>query len=96
MSNKRKRRSNYDGRFNQRSIDLFRLGRAMLQQGIAHDSQEMNEVAVGIHRALALRPWQECVLDFEIFTMEPPSDRAKAADFAMVQELHRRLVEATT
>ena len=91
---KRKRHDNLDSRLNQRALDLFKLGRAMLARGIAHDSQEINEVAVGIHRALGLRPWMAFVLDFEIFDMEaelfPPH-----AEFALVQELHRRLVEAT-
>ena len=46
---KRKRHDNLDSRLNQRALDLFKLGRAMLARGIAHDSQEINEVAVGIH-----------------------------------------------
>ena len=91
---KRKRHDNLDSRVNQRALDLFKLGRAMLARGIAHDSQEINEVPVGIHRALGLRPWMAFVLDFEILDMEaelfPPH-----AEFALVQELHRRLVEAT-
>jgi hypothetical protein len=92
---KPKRHENIDSRRLPQRIDLFRLGRAMLAEGYANDSQEMNEVALGLHRSLGLRPWQEFVLDFEIFTMEPPSDPSKAADFLLVQELHRRLVEAT-
>jgi hypothetical protein len=35
----------------------------------------------------------EFVLDFEVFTMRPPSP-PKDADFRLVHELHRRLVAA--
>jgi hypothetical protein len=94
MSNKRKPRSNYDSRLNQRALDLFRLGRQMLSRGVRHDSQEMNEVAVGIHRALALKPWQAFVLDIEMGDVKAESFPPHA-EFALDQELHRRLVEAT-
>ena len=91
---KRRGGDHLDARITQRAIDLFKLARVMIAQGVAHDSQEMNEVALGIHRALNLRPWHDFVIDFECFTLEPPSDPGKADDFAMVKELHRRLVVA--
>ena len=89
---RRKHRDNYDARITQRSIDLFKLGRAMLAQGFASNSREFYEVSLGLHRALGLRPWQECVFDFEIFTMKPPSP--PDAGYELVRELHRRLVVA--
>ena len=56
------------------------------------NSREFNEVSLGLHRELHLRPWQEFVLDFEVFTMTPPSP--PDADWRLVHELHRRLVAA--
>jgi hypothetical protein len=91
MSNKRKRRANYDSRLSRRAIELFQLAMAMLQQGYDPGAQEMNEVACAIHRNLGLKPWMEFVIDFECFTMTPTPGRE--ADFALVEELHRRLVE---
>ena len=61
MSRRRRREDFYDARITQRSIDLFKLGRAMLAQGFAHGSGEFNEVSLGLHRELHLRPWQEFV-----------------------------------
>jgi hypothetical protein len=93
MSTKRKRHNDYDSRITQRSVELFQLGQQMLAEGCAPDSNEMNEVALSLHRNLGLRPWQPDVFDFEFFDMRaetyPPH-----ADFRLVEELHRRLVEA--
>ena len=63
-----------------------------MAQGFAHGSREFNEVSLGLHRELHLRPWQEFVLDFEVFTMTPPP--VPDADWRLVEELHRRLVAA--
>jgi hypothetical protein len=54
----------------------------------------MNKIAMGINSALALRPWQAFVLDIEMGDTDAES-YPPHADFALVQELHRRLVEAT-
>jgi hypothetical protein len=89
---RRRREDFYDSRITQRALDLFKLGRAMLAQGFAHDSRELNEVSLALHRELHLRPWQEFVFDFEVFTMTPPTP--PDADWRLVQELHRRLVAA--
>jgi hypothetical protein len=90
---RRKRRDDYlDSRITERAIDSFRLAKAMLAQGFASDSREVNEVSLAIHRELGLRPWQPFVLDLEIFDMTPPSP--PNADWQLVQELHRRLVAA--
>ena len=54
---------------------------------------EFNEVDRGLCRALGLRPWMPSPFDFECTVMEAklyPSH----ANFAAVQELHRRLVAA--
>jgi hypothetical protein len=94
MSTKRRRRDDYlDARVTQRAIDLFKLGRSMLAQGYANDATEFYEVSRGLHRALNLRPWMPDVFDFEIFDMKAES-YPPHADFALVQELHRRLVKA--
>lgn len=90
---KRKRKEHVDSRINRTALDLFRLGRGMLAEGFAANSVEFNEVCCGLHRALALRPWQPCIFDFELTTMNPKSYPAHA-HFEAVQELHRRLAEA--
>jgi hypothetical protein len=87
---KRKRHDNIDTRLSQRAVDLFRLGKHMLARGYANDSTEFYEVCRGLHRALQLRPWMPNIFDFEIFDMKAESFPPHA-DFAMVQELHRRL-----
>ena len=89
---RRKHSDRLDSRITTRSVELFKLGRQMLAQGFAHNSTEFYEVSLGLHRALGLRPWHECIFDFEIFDMKPTPDRE--ADFRLVQELHQRLVEA--
>ena len=81
-----------DSRITTRSVELFRLGRKMLADGIAPDLTEFYEVCRGLHRALGLRPWQPDVFDFDLFEMRPTPNRE--ADFRLVQELHQRLVEA--
>jgi hypothetical protein len=89
---RRKRREDYlDSRISQRSIDLFRLGKAMLAEGFASNSTEFYEVSLGLHRALGLRPWQPDIFDFE-FIMTPPSP--PNSDWQFVEELHRRLAAA--
>ena len=88
----RRREEVRDSRVSQRAVDLFRLGKKMSADGVAHDAQEMNEVALGLHRELKLRPWQDFVLDFELYTVTPPNP--PTADYFLVEELHRRLVAA--
>lgn len=82
-----------DARINQTAVDLFRLGRRMLRDGVASDSTEFYEVSRGLCRALGLKPWEVDPFDFELFVMEPTRFPPHAA-FGVVQELHRRLVAA--
>ena len=90
---RRRRREDYlDSRISQRSIDLFRLGKAMLAEGFASNSTEFYEVSLGLHRALGLRPWQLEVFDFELYAVTPRYP--PHAGFELVRELHRRLVAA--
>lgn len=70
---RRKHSDRLDSRITTRSVELFKLGRQMLAQGFAHNSTEFYEVSLGLHRALGLRPWHECIFDFEIFDMKPNS-----------------------
>ena len=90
---RRQRHEHYDSRLSQTAVDLFRLGKSMLAASTAHDSTEFYEVSRGLHRALDLRPWMVEIFDFEIFLMEP-SRFPPHAGYDLVQELHRRLVEA--
>jgi hypothetical protein len=90
---KRKRKDHVDSRINRTALDLFRLGRGMLAEGFADNSVEFNEVCRGLHRALGLRPWQPEVFDFELTIMEAKSYPVHA-NFAAIQELHRRRVAA--
>jgi hypothetical protein len=90
---KRKRKEHVDNRINRTALDLFRLGRGMLGEGFADNSVEFNEVCRGLSRALGLRPWQPDIFDFECSVMDPKS-YPPHANFAAVQELHRRLVAA--
>jgi hypothetical protein len=93
MTRRRRRDDHLDNRINQTAVDLFRLARKMLKEGVADNSQEFLEVSRGIDRELQLRPWQPCVLDFELFIMKPSSFPPHAG-FRVVEELHRRLVAA--
>ena len=92
---RRKRRDDFiDSKISQRSIDLYKLGKAMLAQGFRDDSREFYEVSLGLHRTLGLRPWQLEVFDFEIYTMTMTPPYPPHAGFELVRELHRRLVAA--
>jgi hypothetical protein len=84
-----KHNERYDSRINQTALDLFRLGRKNLAEGMRHDSKEFVQISLGLHRALGLRPWQLEVLDFEVFDMTRPYPPIAA--FELVEELHRRL-----
>ena len=91
---KRKKRSDHlDSRLNRTAVDLFRLGRGMLAEGLSDSSTEFNEVDRGLCRSLGLRPWMPSPFDFECYVMDPKS-YPPHANFAAVQELHRRLVAA--
>lgn len=90
---KRKRKDHVDNCLNRTAIDLFRLGRGMLAQGFADNSTEFREVDRGLCRALGLRPWMPSPFDFELTIMEAKSYPVHA-NFAAIQELHRRLVAA--
>ena len=63
---RRKRHEHYDSRISQTAIDLFVLGRRKLGEGMAPNATEFIEISRGLHRALALRPWQLEVFDFEL------------------------------
>ena len=91
---RRKRRDDFiDNKISQRSIDLYKLGKAMLAQGFrGTTSREFYEVSLGLHRALSLRPWQLEVFDFEIYTMTTTPPYPPHAGFISFDELHRRLV----
>ena len=90
---RRKRRDDFlDSKISQRSIDLYKLGKAMLAQSFLDDSREFYEVSLGLHRALDLRPWMLEVFDFELYAMTPRYP--PHAGFELVRELHRRLVAA--
>jgi hypothetical protein len=93
MTPKRKRHDTIDSRLNRRAVELFQLGQQLLAEGYPIGSPRMNEVSLDLHRALNLRPWMPHVLDFEVFAMRPEL-YGPHADFALVQELHRKLVEA--
>jgi hypothetical protein len=91
---RRKRRDDhYDARITRNAIDLYKLGKSMLAEGISDTSTEFYEVENGLHRELRLRPWQISPFDFELFVMKPPSP--PVADWRLVHELHRRLVAAS-
>jgi hypothetical protein len=91
---RRKRRDDHlDARISQRSIDLYKLGKAMLAQGFRDDSREFYEVSLGLHRALDLRPWMLEIFDFELCIVTPPYP--PHAGYELVRELHRRLVAAS-
>jgi hypothetical protein len=91
---RRKRRDDHlDSRITQRAVDSFRLAKAMLAQGFEPNSREFIEVSLAIDCELHLRPWQPCILDFELFDMKPLSFPPHAG-FRVVEELHRRLVAA--
>ena len=93
MTRRRRRDDHLDSRISRKSLDLFKLARAMLAQGFTSNSREFIEVSVAIDRELQLRPWQPGVLDFEIFAMTPEL-YPPHADYRVVEELHRRLVAA--
>jgi hypothetical protein len=93
---RRKRRDDYlDARITSKAVDLFRLARRMRRQGFDGYSRELTEVSIAIDRELGIRPWMPAALDFEIFAMDAKSFPPHA-DFAVVKELHSRLVEAAT
>jgi hypothetical protein len=87
-----KHNERYDSRINQTALDLFRLGRKNLAEGMRHDSKEFVQISLGLHRALGLRPWQLEVFDFELFAMTPRYPPHAA--FHLVEELHRLLLAA--
>ena len=91
---RRKNHEHYDSRINQTAVDLFRLGKKMLAQGVTDTSTEFYEVSRGLHRALVLRLWMPSPFDFELYAMMEPSRFPPHAAFGVVQELHRRLVAA--
>jgi hypothetical protein len=67
----KRRKGVSDSRVNQTAVDLFKLARRMLGQGFTTDSREFIEVSIGLHRALALRPWQIDVLDLRRSRIRP-------------------------
>jgi len=90
---RRRHCDNLDARITQKSIDLYKLARAMLQQGFNVNSPELGEVSAAIDRELGIRPWQPAALDFAIYAMESSKFPPHSA-FDLVHELHRRLVAA--
>ena len=70
---RRKRDDYLDARIGQTAIDLFKLGRQKLGEGMRHDLAEFYEISRGLHRALGLRPWQLDVFDFDLFDLRPNS-----------------------
>jgi hypothetical protein len=60
-----------DSRINQTAIDLYKLGRKMLREGVSPSSEAFIDVAFGLNRALKLRPWDEILLDAVAYEIEP-------------------------
>jgi hypothetical protein len=67
----RRRGDFLDARISQRALDLYKLGRGMLRDGVDPSSAERIDVAFGLNRALKLPPWNEVVVDLEAYAINP-------------------------
>jgi hypothetical protein len=89
----RRRRDSYlDARINQTALDLYRLGIAMLNDGVDPRSDAWIDVAFSLNRALRLPPWSEVVLDLEAYAIDP--EKLESTNWRLPRQLHRQLAAA--
>jgi hypothetical protein len=74
------------------ALDLYRLGRDMLRDGVSPSSEEWTDVAFALNRALKLPPWSELVLDLEAYAVDPV--KLESANWRLPRQLHRQLAAA--
>jgi hypothetical protein len=90
---RRKRRDDfYDARITRRALDLYKLGCAMLRDGVSPSSREWCEVAFALNRELKLKPWDETVLDLEAYDIDPA--KLESGSWRLPRALHRQLAAA--
>ena len=79
-----------DSRITDQAITLFRLGCAMLEDGVDVDSREWWSVAFDLNRALGFKPW-ECNLVLELEGYTVPPEKLESEAWRVQRLLHKQL-----